>query len=745
MSNPLARLAPALLLSALMTLLPAPAAFAHASLVKAEPAPGSTLAEGPPRVTLWFAEPVEPGFSDIRVLDSAGNRVDNGDSAISGGDPKALSVSLRPLERGVYTVSWRNVSALDGHPLRDSFTFAIGQGSALEQGRPARPPLFQSPLEPLLRWLGLLGALALVGGFGFSLLVAAPALDGHKEVARRLIGQIHAVQWGAAAVLVVAELGRLLAQASILYEIPLYQTLGLPALGVIQETEWGHFWLWRILLVWATVAMMTMPEFALRGAVRRNTGRWLGLLAGAGVLATFSLASHGSALADLRVAGTITDFLHLLASAFWVGGLIHFLLGMSIFRALRPRERQGVLSALVPRFSIVASLSVGTLIITGLYSAWAMAGTLPAAYTQTPYGLSLVAKIALVVPLLVVAAVNLLWVKPRLSQATAGEWLRKLVLGEVILAVLTLLAVSFLTTLETARAVAAREGLGQEEAQLFHEVAGDKHISVRIDPGQVGSNSFVISMSDTGGNPVNNADVSLRLTYIEADLGAADLSAASSGDGEYMVDDTPLVIAGRWRLELTVRSRGSFDVRTAIPFEVATAATVRSGVVPPTTGELLFGVELLLLGFLFQGAGLRLGGWRSPAGVAAISLGTAAAIFGIFLMASLVGIGQRGAQASNNPFPADEQSLSIGKQLYTRDCLVCHGEFGTGDGPLAQSLNPRPLDLSVHVPFHPQAGLHRFIAKGIPGTSMVAWENNLAPEEIWHIVNYINTFVPVDR
>lgn len=744
-SKTLPKISLALVLVALTMLVASQGALAHASLVRAEPAPGSTLQEGPQRVTLWFAEPLEPGFSEIRVLDSTGSRVDNGDSAVNGSDHKAMSVSLKPLGWGQYTVAWRNVSAVDGHPLRDSYSFAVGQASAPGQPAAARPPLFQSPLEPFLRWLSVLGALALVGGFSFFLLVTAPALLSHQEVARRLAGRVHAVQWAAAAALVIVEAGRLLLQASTLYEIPLNQTPGSPAFRVMQDTQWGRLWLWRIALLGITAAVMAMPSLTTGRMVKKNARQWLALVTGAAMLVTFSLSSHGSALSGLRVPGTITDYLHLLAAAFWVGGLVHLLLGLPILQALRPKDRRRVLQAFVPRFSTVAGLSVGVLVITGVYSAWAMAGTLIPAYTQTAYGLSLLAKIALVVPLLVLAALNFAWVRPHLSQGTAGEWLHKLVLGEVVLAVLLLLAVGFLTTLEPARPVAAREGLGQQEAQFFHAVAEDKHISIRIEPGRAGPNRFAISVSDQSGNPVNNADVSLRLAYTEADLGPNEVSASSLGGGEYSLEDAPLSIAGLWRLELTVRSRGSFDARTAVLFEVAASTRADSGAVPPTTGQLLFGVELLVLGFLFQGAGLRLGGWRSRAGVAAMSLGTAAAIFGIFLMASSAGTGQRGAQASSNPFPADAQSLSIGQQLYSRNCLVCHGEFGTGNGPLAPGLDPRPTDLSVHVPFHPEAGLVRFIAKGIQGTSMAPWESTLTPEEIWHIINYIKTLVPVEQ
>ncbi|MDP2659764.1 MAG: copper resistance protein CopC, partial [Dehalococcoidia bacterium] len=179
MRNRTFRLAAGLLLLAVLSaaglVAPAPAS-AHASLVRSDPAPRSVLADPPQRVTLWFAEPVEPKFSEIRVLDSAGNRIDNGDMAVSPADPKSISVSLGPQGQGTYTVAWRNLSALDGHALRGSFTYSMGTESSPGQPIEGPAPSFPSPPEPVLKWISLLGALALVGGSSFYLLVAAPAL-----------------------------------------------------------------------------------------------------------------------------------------------------------------------------------------------------------------------------------------------------------------------------------------------------------------------------------------------------------------------------------------------------------------------------------------------------------------------------------------------------------------------------------------------------------------------------------------
>jgi methionine-rich copper-binding protein CopC len=114
-----------LLASALLSLASVPA-FAHAHLVKAQPAAGGTLHEAPSEVTLRFNEKLEPKFSSIVVRDSSGKQVDKGDAAVDNADRMMIRVPLPPLEPGVYKVEWHAMSA-DTHKVNGDFTFKVGQ------------------------------------------------------------------------------------------------------------------------------------------------------------------------------------------------------------------------------------------------------------------------------------------------------------------------------------------------------------------------------------------------------------------------------------------------------------------------------------------------------------------------------------------------------------------------------------------------------------------------------------------
>jgi copper resistance protein C len=102
----------------------AAAAQAHAFLDHAEPRVGSVVKVAPSELRLWFSEQIEPAFSSIKVLDSAGRRVDKGDVHVDSAQREVLGVSLQPISAGAYTVQWRAVS-VDTHVTNGSFGFRV--------------------------------------------------------------------------------------------------------------------------------------------------------------------------------------------------------------------------------------------------------------------------------------------------------------------------------------------------------------------------------------------------------------------------------------------------------------------------------------------------------------------------------------------------------------------------------------------------------------------------------------------
>src|SRR3974377_506589 len=84
--------------------------LAHALLLRSIPEANAVLDRAPAQVELFFSEAVDPTFSTIKVLDANGQPVDNGDTQLDPADATHLTVSLRSLRDGIYTVSWTAVS-----------------------------------------------------------------------------------------------------------------------------------------------------------------------------------------------------------------------------------------------------------------------------------------------------------------------------------------------------------------------------------------------------------------------------------------------------------------------------------------------------------------------------------------------------------------------------------------------------------------------------------------------------------
>src|SRR5262249_30515840 len=100
-------------------------AWAHATLVRAEPADGAVMPRPPPTWTLTFNEPVAPLV--VRLISPAGEPI-----VLAGVTAQDASVVVPlpvGLSTGTHALSWRVVSA-DGHPVGGTLILSIGAPSA---------------------------------------------------------------------------------------------------------------------------------------------------------------------------------------------------------------------------------------------------------------------------------------------------------------------------------------------------------------------------------------------------------------------------------------------------------------------------------------------------------------------------------------------------------------------------------------------------------------------------------------
>jgi mono/diheme cytochrome c family protein len=86
-------------------------------------------------------------------------------------------------------------------------------------------------------------------------------------------------------------------------------------------------------------------------------------------------------------------------------------------------------------------------------------------------------------------------------------------------------------------------------------------------------------------------------------------------------------------------------------------------------------------------------------------------------------------------------SAERGESVYRTYCVNCHGPKGHGDGPVADSLTPRPADLTTAmVQNKTEKELLMIIRNGKAGTSMPSWKGELSDQHIQDVLAYVRWF-----
>ena len=473
-------------------------ASAHTFVESTTPKAESTQRQAPRFVVMRFTEPVEVGFGGIEVIAPGGARADVGEPDYLEGDDSTLRVALTDdLPNGRYAVEWRVVAA-DGHPREGRFRFRLEQPTASPTSPSSPPPVMESPASGgvgamgdthegagtlpeiflgVARWFLFASLLLLVGMGGFALLVWRPAtrLARPPEVEEAFWRRWRLVMAWAWAGAMIASAVSLVLEGSVAADVPLTDALSTDILAAVLGTRFGAVTAIRlaVLVLVGGLFLRAGAGITRRVLVPAGATRSLGAaaassgvqrssvivwgLVGVIVLATVSLAGHAGSSSPV-VLGVTFDVVHLLAGALWIGGLVGLVgVAMPATRGTGEQARVAILAPVVSRFSNMALISVTALVVTGAVRGWMEIRTL-AALTGESYGIALLVKLAVVVPLLVLGAINNRWTRPRIRRAAEDaslaesgargvRMLGRLVLAEVLLAVAVLAVTAVLVNL----------------------------------------------------------------------------------------------------------------------------------------------------------------------------------------------------------------------------------------------------------------------------------------------------------
>ncbi|HVU79449.1 MAG TPA: copper resistance protein CopC [Gaiellaceae bacterium] len=536
------------------------AASAHAVLLRTVPQASVVLSNAPGELQMTFSEPVEPRFAIVSVTDASAHQQTAGPPSRSPSNPDTLIVPLKHVAEGWYLVYWRAIS-VDGHPVRGAFTFAVGPnaGPAPQFVIPSISETAATPRLLIARWIVFLSVMAAIGLAALRLAIARP-------VVRRVSGtRLRAVSRAFAAAAVVG-----------LVAIPIYLLLATADFALRSFWSWGaliplvrasafgrgyfHLWIAFALFVAAASAaiLVDRPE-----RPRRSTAE---LLAGTGATAAAaatllipSLAGHASQTSPRGLALPF-DWLHLAAGSVWIGGLAGLLV---LWRSLPAAARVAGLLVAVPRFSNTAAASLAVLVASGTGAAVLHLPTV-ASLWQTSYGQAILWKIGLLSGAMLLAAVNLLRIKPRLAHvevgASAARLLRATVGGETILVAAAIFAAAVLSSLAPpSKALASVGGasahVGPGPVTRTVEKNGYT-FRFRVTPNRAAvPNEFSVQIAK-GGKPVTGADVVQTLEMLDMDMQNQEYRLTETSPGTYTMSRPALVMVGHWGLSFDVTPPG---------------------------------------------------------------------------------------------------------------------------------------------------------------------------------------------
>lgn len=721
-----------LILGAVVALLLAFAAEASAQTVvtQSDPQPNSILARSPEHIQVWFDRPVDPGQDTLRLFAQSGEPVATGPVEPGLDDASLLLPLPNPLPDGTYTVAWTIGTGSD--PDRGYLTFTVG--ATIDPTRFAVPPPTGEPEPPLwfatlARWLVLLATAVAIAVWPIWLLVLWRSSLGDPTNLPRLAGRTRRTGLLAIAIAAGAQLLALVAES-------LHQRGGSIAGRIgdtLIDTSYGERWLAAIgLLLLLAAGFQRAPWTDPAGALLRSSAMLVvSLLAAIPV----ALGSHAAVLDQGRTAAVGIDAIHLVTASLWLGGLV-LLAGSLLWPFDPPIDRRSFLTQALPRFGAVAVASWGLLLASGLYATWLQAGSWEAMQT-TPYGRTLLLKLLAAGLVAVVAAVALLVGARRANRqdapADSGRFgpIGAMLIASVLLSGLIIGASARLTSLEPARAVRATD---RAAITLDSSLTDGRAVQLRIAPGAAGIDHLRL---DVSGAPLPlDATASLRLTYLDTEIGSLHLPMDRSDAATFESHGSELGIAGAWHIEILISVPGQPDshgsVSVTLPEQPAGAerSPWRFG-----TGG--------LIGFILMTMALAGGvvAWRSGKTrlrTESAGLATAAAVLAMLvLIQARIEPAPATPAGIPNPIAATTDSVSRGETIYQANCLSCHGAAGRGDGPSAAGMFPKPADFdAAHTRIHTDQQLFDWIRGGKPGTQMPAFAT-LTDDQIWDVINYI--------
>ena len=719
----------------LLLLLSALSARAHGYVVRAIPADRSALPRPPTRLQYWFSEELEPRFSELKLRNQSGEVIAAG--GVDKDNPTLLSLQAPPdLPNGAYIVELRPAFASDGHVVAESRVFFVGEATGSLRGQAADDQAI--PLEALWRTFLILANSLLFGAPLLYSTVLLPAWGRRNHVAGglppRVTRRLQNCLIAALALALAANALALIQQSMAFFNADAKQ--------VIQQNLWqvaligsrfGDVWTFRMVLLAFTALLIFAAAYCRDAMPQVSRGIWRSLAwMGALLIGASMVTSHAAGSLLLPWMALAVNWIHALAAAFWLGGILTLTLVLPA--ALDPYDgeaRRQAFRAVMARFSKLIAPMVIIVIISGAYNAlnWFVAP----ADVAGGYGRSLGIKLTMAALLLLAGGLNHLSLRrrPLPSRLTAafrlGIWLRL----EVVFALLTLMTAAWLSATPIPQPPSLQS---QADAPQAAQSLNGYEIASAVIPGGPGINTYDIVLRRAD-QPADSARVYLQMVNPTRGRRGEWLLAEPLEKGLYVASGDEIDAAGRWWTLIDIVDEAEQTTRAAFVWEIDESAAILQSRPPQF-------IHWLLL--TLMAAALGLWGWPaakkqlasldvSPAsGLLALAAVTVALAVMAFA-AAFIAQRQAAYERTVNPPPSqinavlpDADSLRRGEALYRKRCLAWQGHSAD-----FRALRLRLDDARDDF-------LYAAVVDGWRG--LPACAAPLSEDQRWDIVNYFRTF-----
>jgi copper transport protein len=546
----------ALVAATLLAVVFAAGASGHANVERSSPPEDGLLGAPPRTIELWTTERVAtgPGSPEIKVLNADGSTegITVSNVYVDPNDARHIIADVSGIGSGTYTVVWAVLSEDDGHLLNGSYGFRVA-GTARAPGAATVEGETPRVWAVATRWLTFLGVALAAAGFLYGQFIQ---IGGEPAAIRR---RTVSILVGGAVALIAT-----LAEPFLQTRFP-PEGASKPSLGDAIASLPTAWWLRPI----ALVAVIVLGAILLAGGQRVSGSLQMLHVAGGAValvaLLGLALTSHASARETWRVVAVPSIILHQWAVALWVGGLAQ--LTLSWPWGQRSSEQTDGEQAPDPvrmfsRYALgLALVGIGT----GVLNAGLVLPTLKSLW-QSDYGEFLIAKVAILVPVLALASFNRL--KLHRIAVRIGTALRTTVRLEAAIILLVVLCGSILALL--APPTVARGNLKTVDLAAttgsVAATADDLFVRLQVRPARAGDNQLKVLVAHVDGTAIPTdqiALVRLALTSLDHEAAQPEVATTATNDG-FVSQGVQLSLDDWWRVDVLIRRLGIEDV--SVPF-----------------------------------------------------------------------------------------------------------------------------------------------------------------------------------